>query len=73
MEENKFKVKVALLEKCASIVDELNSTIEAREQEIVEQEAIPEDERTWRYYNIPEYRAQVKAYKQIISHLEKLL
>ena len=73
MEENKFKVKVALLEKCASIVDELNSTIESREQEITEQESIPEEERTWRYYNIPKYKAQIKAYKQIISHLEKLL
>ena len=73
MSENKFKVKVAMLEKCASIVDELNSYITSMQETYNEQSAIPEEERSWRFYDAQEYPAKIAAYKQIISHLEKLL
>ena len=72
--ENKFKVKVEMLQKCSSIVEELNTTIDYLEQEIVEQKALPEVERSWRYDSvINDNPAKIDAYKRIISHLEKLL
>lgn len=72
--ENKFKVKVEMLQKCASIVEDLNSSIEYLQKQIVEQTELPDEERSWRYDSIlSENPARIDAYKRIISHLEKLL
>ena len=70
---NKFKVKVALLEKCGNIVDELNSSITYMQDEINEQETLAEEERGWRYDCAMQNKDKIIAYRQIISHLEKLL
>lgn len=73
MENNKFKVKVALFEKCGSIVEELTASISYMQDEIKEQESIAEEECGWRYDSDMQNKYKIEAYRQIISHLEKLL
>ena len=72
--ENKFKVKLAMLDKASNIVDELTYSIENLQNEYDNECKKTEDEYSWMHDSIMnDYPARIKAYNQIILHLEKLL
>lgn len=72
--ENKFRVKREMYDILAEYCDELNTRINGLQEELDKALAKDEEERDyWEEDRIKTYPDKIKALRQVIAHMEKLL
>ena len=72
--ENKFRVKREMYDILAEYCDELNSRIDNLQEELDNALAKDKEERDyWEESRINTYPDKIKALRQVIAHMEKLL
>ena len=73
MDVTKLEVKIKMLMRVKSIIEELDYSIDSKKETIGRELSADESERTWEYSYCHDYEAEVQAYEAIKAHLEKLI